>query len=131
MNAQALVLTDDCAAQELNRYKERCEQLDSPERKQELDQLRAQVDDLRQAAQTSAREVEDLKIRMSVLQQQLGKARGELEETLAINASLNAELQAALRNNASPSQGATNLSSLHLELDQCAHALEPTSVHSC
>ncbi|GAA5868773.1 hypothetical protein JCM3774_003887 [Rhodotorula dairenensis] len=114
--------------EELNRYKERCEQLDSPERQQELEHLRARVDELQSTAETSAREVEQLRQHTAQLQSQLDRAHGELEETLAVNASLNKELQAALKNPTSPRPGASNSSeayaSLQAEFDQAQNRAE-------
>lgn len=114
--------------EELNRYKERCEQLDSPERQQELEHLRTRVDELQSTAEASAREVEQLRQHMAHLQSQLDKAHGELEETLAVNASLNKELQSALKNPTSPRQGGSNSSeaytSLQAEFDQAQNRAE-------
>ncbi|GAA5994562.1 uncharacterized protein JCM10292_002138 [Rhodotorula paludigena] len=117
--------------EELTRYKERCEELESPERQAEIDGLRQQVQELRHASDSSTRETEQLQQRMATLQSeyqqtirqqqdealgkvqqletelnrldaQLEKANHDLEETLAVNASLNKELQAALKSPTSP-----------------------------
>jgi hypothetical protein len=112
--------------EELNRYKERCEQLDSPERQQEMEHLRAQVGELQTTAETSAREVEQLRQHTAALQNELDKAHRELEETLAVNASLNKELQSALKNPTSPRQGTSHddLASLQAEFDQAQNRAE-------
>ncbi|GAA5986303.1 hypothetical protein JCM10908_003696 [Rhodotorula pacifica] len=112
--------------EELNRYKERCEQLDSPERQQEMEQLRARVGELQTSAETSTRELEQLRQHTANLQTQLNKAHGELEETLAVNASLNKELQNALKSPTSPRQGGSSeeYASLQAEFDQAQNRAE-------
>lgn len=112
--------------EELNRYKDRCEQLDSPERQQEMEHLRAQVGELQTTAETSAREVEQLRQHTAALQSELDKAHREVEETLAVNASLNKELQNALKNPTSPRQGTSHddLASLQAEFDQAQNRAE-------
>ncbi|GAA5841877.1 hypothetical protein JCM11251_005408 [Rhodosporidiobolus azoricus] len=136
--------------EELTRYKDRCEELESPERQGELDSLRQQ-------AESSSRQHDDLQLRMTQLQgeyqqtlreqqqeannkvqeltneigkldQELEKAHHDLEETLAVNASLNKELQAALKNPNSPHAGANSSSDdvarLQAELDQASNKAE-------
>ncbi|GAA5977746.1 hypothetical protein JCM11641_001396 [Rhodosporidiobolus odoratus] len=123
--------------EELTRYKERCEGLESPARQAEVDNLRLQVQDLHTSSTDVTRERDELRQRMDDLQteyqrtlreqqseaqakarelsdelgrldQELEKAHGELEETLAVNASLNKELQTALKNPTSPRSGQSN-----------------------
>ncbi|GAA6036042.1 hypothetical protein JCM8097_006582 [Rhodosporidiobolus ruineniae] len=143
--------------EELTRYKERCEELESPERQAELDTLRQQVTDLHAASETSSRQHEELQQRMDQLQaeyqrtlreqqdeaghkvaelqsevgkldQELEKAHAELEETLAVNASLNKELQTALKNPGSPRSGggasSEDISRLQADLDQALNNAE-------
>ena len=104
--------------QELTRYKERCEELESPERQAEIDNLRREVDEHRSHSQNSARQLEEhqrststlqadyqrnlrdqqaeaaakikeLNEELSKLDEELEKAHADLEETHAVNASLN------------------------------------------
>ncbi|BGP15347.1 hypothetical protein JCM10213_003428 [Rhodosporidiobolus nylandii] len=136
--------------EELTRYKERCEELESPERQAELDHLRSQhesstrerddlkqrMDDLQAEYQRTLREqqqeaqgkVQELTSELGKLDQELEKAHSELEETLAVNASLNKELQAALKNPSSPRSGSSagheDYSRLQAELEQAANKAE-------
>ncbi|BGP39376.1 hypothetical protein JCM10449v2_003314 [Rhodotorula kratochvilovae] len=143
--------------EELTRYKERCEELESPERQAELEQLRSQVQELRTHSETSSREAEELQQRLAALQgeyqhtlrqqqdeaqgkvqelsaeldrldAQLEKANHDLEETLVVNASLNKELQAALKGPTSPRAGGANASEdysrLQAELEQAENKAE-------
>lgn len=145
--------------QELTRYKARCEELESPQRQAELDGLRSQVQELRSVSESSSRETQELHQRLATLQAEyqqtvrqheedshskvssleaevdklhadLAKAQHELEETLAVNASLNKELQSALKNPTSPrigsaagfAGGSEDVARLHTELEQCVGA---------
>ncbi|GAA6059796.1 hypothetical protein JCM10212_003691 [Sporobolomyces blumeae] len=143
--------------EELTRYKERCEELESPERQAEVENLRRQVDEHRSKSESSARQVEDHQRSMSALQsefqrnlresqaesqhkidelneelsrldQELEKAHADLEETLAVNASLNKELQTALKNPASPrlgsQPGSEDVQRLQTELEQAQNKAE-------
>ncbi|GAA5871363.1 hypothetical protein JCM8547_002646 [Rhodosporidiobolus lusitaniae] len=143
--------------EELTRYKDRCEELESPQRLAELDTLRHQVSELQHHADASQRETEQLQQRMQQLQneyqqtlreqqqeaqgkvrelesevgkldEELGRASKELEETLAVNASLNKELQTALKNPSSPrsnsSSGGEDHSRLQAELEQAYNKAE-------
>ncbi|GAA6018429.1 hypothetical protein JCM11491_006994 [Sporobolomyces phaffii] len=120
--------------EELTRYKERCEELESPERQAELDNLRREAEQHRTNHETSTRQLEEhqrnaaslqsefqrnlrdqqaesatkikeLNDELSKLDEELEKAHADLEETHAVNASLNKELQSALKNPASPRLG--------------------------
>lgn len=104
--------------EELTRYKERCDELDSPERQRELEQLRADVDRHRSDHDATTREfdehrrtavavqsefertlseqrleaetkIKQLNDELSKLDDELEKAHADLEETHAVNASLN------------------------------------------
>ena len=85
---------------------------------------------LRQHQDSAQAKVEELSGELDRLDAQLEKANHDLEETLAVNASLNKELQAALKNPASPrAAGGTAASSsgdysrLQAELEQCVLSL--------
>ncbi|GAA5906771.1 hypothetical protein JCM6882_003297 [Rhodosporidiobolus microsporus] len=136
--------------EELTRYKERCEELDSPERQAELDTLRQQAESatqqhddlqqrmsqlqseyqqtLREQQQEASAKVEELTTEVGKLDQELEKAHHDLEETLAVNASLNKELQAALKNPGSPRAGGSSstedVSRLQAELEQASNKAE-------
>ncbi|GAA5828828.1 hypothetical protein JCM3770_005840, partial [Rhodotorula araucariae] len=143
--------------EELTRYKERCEELESPERLAEVDQLRSQVQELRAHSEASSRETEELHQRLGALQSefqqtlrhhqeeaqgkvqelteelrdldaQLEKAHHDLEETLAVNASLNQELQAAVKGTTLPRVAGANASEdysrLQAELEQAENKAE-------
>ncbi|BGP07397.1 Tip elongation aberrant protein 1 [Rhodotorula toruloides] len=147
--------------EELTRYKERCEELESPQRQAELDGLRSQVHELRGLSESSSQETQELHQRLAALQAKyqqtvrqheeqshskvssleaevdklhadLAKAQHDLEETLAVNASLNKELQSALKNPASPrigsaagfTGGSEDVARLHTELEQAQNKAE-------
>ncbi|CEQ40571.1 SPOSA6832_02191 [Sporobolomyces salmonicolor] len=136
--------------EELTRYKERCEELESPERQAEFDSLRQQVQDLRSSADASSRQAEELQRTMASLQAdyqrtlreqqaeaaakvkelnvKLEQAHHDLEETHGVNASLNQELQTALKNPSSPRigshGGSEDLNRLQAELEQAQNKAE-------
>ncbi|GAA6017300.1 hypothetical protein JCM10207_003686 [Rhodosporidiobolus poonsookiae] len=136
--------------EELTRYKERCEELESPERAAELDSLRQQAesstrqhDELQQRMEQlqgeyqrtlrdqqleAQQKVDELSTELGRLDQELEKAQNELEETLTVNASLNKELQAALKNPSATRSGSAaggeDTSRLQAELEQAQNKAE-------
>ncbi|GAA5904740.1 uncharacterized protein JCM6883_003890 [Sporobolomyces salmoneus] len=143
--------------EELTRYKERCEELESPERQAELDNLRREADqhrsnhestsrqleehqrsaaslqaefqrNLRDQQAESAAKIKELNDELSKLDEELEKAQADLEETHAVNASLNKELQTALKNPASPRLGShaasEDVTRLQADLEQAQNKSE-------
>ncbi|GAA5993422.1 hypothetical protein JCM5350_006875 [Sporobolomyces pararoseus] len=143
--------------EELTRYKERCEELESPERQAELENLRREVEqhrsshdstsrqleehqrnaaslqsefqrNLRDQQAESAAKIKELNDELSKLDEELEKAHADLEETHAVNASLNKELQSALKNPASPRLGShaasEDVTRLQADLEQAQNKSE-------
>ncbi|GAA5941772.1 uncharacterized protein JCM15063_002666 [Sporobolomyces koalae] len=143
--------------EELTRYKERCEELESPERQAELENLRREADEHRTNHETATRQLEEhqrnassvqtelernlrdhqsdaaakikeLNDELSKLDEELEKAQADLEETHAVNASLNKELQSALKNPTSPRLGShpasEDVNRLQAELEQAQNKSE-------
>lgn len=79
--------------------------------------------------------MQELSNELDRLDAQLEKANHDLEETLAVNASLNKELQAALKSPTSPraaggAASSGDYSRLQAELEQCGSLLVLLSVRS-
>ncbi|GAA5956541.1 hypothetical protein JCM3765_003477 [Sporobolomyces pararoseus] len=143
--------------EELTRYKERCEELESPERQAELENLRREAEqhrsnhestsrqleehqrnaaslqsefqrNLRDQQAESAAKIKELNDELSKLDEELEKAHADLEETHAVNASLNKELQSALKNPTSPRLGSHSASEdvtrLQADLEQAQNKSE-------
>ncbi|KAK4057765.1 hypothetical protein OIO90_000984 [Microbotryomycetes sp. JL221] len=138
--------------EELTRYKDRCDELEAKSssipdehvsemaalrsRVAELETTRLQKEELQRklsglqteherARSASNSKAEELSKEVSRLDHELDKARHDLEETLSINASLNQELTAALKNS-SPNRSTddANLTRLEGELAQAQNRAE-------
>ncbi|KAM0789070.1 hypothetical protein ACM66B_003133 [Microbotryomycetes sp. NB124-2] len=138
--------------EELTRYKDRCEELEAKsgsvpeEHAAELESLRAKAGEFdsikaqhadvqrklsaleaeheRTRVSSSAR-ADELNKEVTRLDQELDKARHDLEETLAINASLNQELTAALKHSSpNRSAGGGDVTRLESELIQAQNKAE-------
>ncbi|SCZ97771.1 BZ3500_MvSof-1268-A1-R1_Chr7-3g09572 [Microbotryum saponariae] len=140
---------------ELTRYKERCEEFEAkdkaprPEHVAELETLRSaltqaqntsgelerQITSLREehtrTLQTSRvqseQQLHQMTGEVTRLDKELRKAQNDLEETLAVNASLNKELTSALKNTGSStrgSRGADEMGRLEAELTQAQNKAE-------
>ncbi|SCV70632.1 BQ2448_3394 [Microbotryum intermedium] len=141
--------------EELTRYKERCEELEAKDKAPraehvaELESLRSALLQAQSTSSESEREVSSLRdehartlqaSRMQSEQQlhqltgevtrldkELSKAQNDLEETLAVNASLNKELKSALKSTGSSirgSPGADEMGRLEAELTQAQNKAE-------